>query len=108
MKGISLLTKDGAPVHITKVFHPAGRAAAKPFVGLTAEDGTVLFTKGEEVVWKRDEALAEVSAALCVDLPADAKAGDRVDASHKQTGIMDQIQSQILNLKVSTNIASCA
>lgn len=104
LKGISLLTKDSAPIQISKVFHPAGRAAAKPFVGLTAEDGTMLFTKGEEVVWKRDEALAEVSAALFVDLPADAKAGDCVDASHKQTGIMDQIQSQILNLKGQLNV----
>ena len=103
VKGISLLTKDGAPIRISNLFlaaGPAGRSESQPSVGVTASDGTVLLTRGEETVWRRDEALSEILTAVFVDLPADGKAGDRVDASHKNPSLMDQIQSQILNLKV--------
>ena len=60
----------------------------------------MLLTRSEEVVWKRDEALAEVSAALFVDLPSDAQSGEQVDAGHQKTGIMDHVHSQILGIKV--------
>ncbi|KAL0052366.1 hypothetical protein WJX82_000955 [Trebouxia sp. C0006] len=59
---------------------------------------------GEEVGWKREEALAGVSAALFVDLPADAQSGERVDAGHQKTGVMDHIQSQFLSLKGQLNV----
>ena len=77
------------------------RPSSKPVIGLTAADGTMLLTRGEEVVWTREEALAGVSAALFVDLPADVLSGELVDVSHKKTGIMDHIQSQILSIKVT-------
>ncbi len=109
VKATSLLTKDGTPIQISNLFLAAGsagspfggtRSPSKHVVGLTAADGTMLLTRGEEVVWKREEALAGVSAALFVDLPADAQSGERVDASHQKTGVMDHIQSQFLSLKV--------
>ena len=109
VKATSLLTKDGTPIQIPILFLAAGsagspfggtRSPSKHVVGLTAADGTMLLTRGEEVVWKREEALAEVSAALFVDLPADAQSGERVDAAHQKTGVMDHIQSQFLSLKV--------
>ena len=113
VKATSLLAKDSTPIQISKLFLAAGSAGSpfggtkspsKHVVGLTAADGTMLLTRGEEVVWKREEALASVSAALFVDLPADARSGERVDASHKKTGVMDHIQSQILSLKVTFSI----
>jgi len=109
VKATSLLTKDSTPVQISNLFLAAGsagspfggtRSPSKHVVGLTAADGTMLLTRGEEVVWKREEALAGVSAALFVDLPADAQSGERVDAGHQKTGVMDHIQSQFLSLKV--------
>ena len=117
VKGVSLLSKDGTPTQISNLFLTAGSAglpygtsagasSSAPLVGLTAMDGTVVLTRGEHVVWKREEALAEVSGVLFVDLPADAKAGDRADASHKQTSIMDHIHFQILSLKVSDGCSS--
>ena len=113
VKATNLLAKDSTPVQTSKLFLAAGSAGSpfggtksppKHVVGLTAADGTLLLTRGEEVVWKREEALASVSAALFVDLPADARSGERVDASHKKTGVMDHIQSQILSLKVIVSI----
>ena len=80
------------------------KADFPPMVGLAAADGTAMMTKGSDIVWQRDEALAEVAAALFVDLPADAESADRVDAGHAKTGVMDHIQSQILNLKVGDNL----
>ncbi len=109
VKTTSLLTKDGTPIQISNLFLAAGsagspfggtRSPSKHVVGLTAADGTMLLTRGEEVVWKREEALAGVSAALFVDLPADAQSGERVDAGRQKTGVMDHIQSQVLSLKV--------
>ncbi|KAA6420005.1 MAG: ER membrane complex subunit 1-like [Trebouxia sp. A1-2] len=113
VKATSLLTKDGSPVQISNIFLAAGsagspfggtRSPSKHVVGLTAADGTMLLTRGEEVVWKREEALAGVSAALFVDLPADAQSGERVDAGHQKTGVMDHIQSQFLSLKGQLNV----
>ncbi len=109
IKATSLLTKDGTPVQISNLFLAAGsagspfggtRSPSKHVVGLTAADGTMLLTRGEAVVWKREEALAGVSAALFVDLPADAQSGERADAGHQKTSIGDHIQSQFLSLKV--------
>lgn len=108
--GIKLLIKDGSPVQILNLVAAAGsagrsydstRPASQPLIALSAADGSVVMTRGAEVVWQREEALAEVSAALFVDLPADPESADRVDANREKTGIMDHIQSQILNLKVS-------
>ncbi|DBB10485.1 TPA: hypothetical protein ACH3X3_002026 [Trebouxia sp. C0006] len=113
VKATSLLTKDSTPVQISNLFLAAGsagspfggtRSPSKHVVGVTAVDGTMLLTRGEEVGWKREEALAGVSAALFVDLPADAQSGERVDAGHQKTGVMDHIQSQFLSLKGQLNV----
>lgn len=114
VEGIKLLHKDGSPVQISNVFITAGSAgkgfskaspSAQPAIGVSAADGRLLLAKGSEVVWQREEALAEVSAALFVDLPADAQSADRVDANRDKTGVMDHIQSQFLSLKVSPAVA---
>lgn len=117
LQGVQLLHKDGSPIQISHLFLAAGSAGIAgssgspqsiskpplaPLVGLTAADGSVFLTKGAEIVWHREEALAEVSTALFVDLPADAQTAERVDATHEQTSIMDHIQSQFLSLKVTT------
>ena len=57
--------------------------------------------------WRREEALAEVSAALFVDLPASAESAAQVDPGRRQTGFMEQIQAQILSLKVYCDIVPC-
>ena len=115
VQGVKLLHKDGSPVPILNVFITAGSAgkpvgganpSSQPSIGLSAADGSVLLAKGSEIMWQREEALAEVSAALFVDLPADAQSADRVDASREKTGIMDHIQSQFLSLKVSPPVAN--
>ena len=109
-----LLNKEGSPIQISNVFLAAGSAgkayggakpSSQPLVGLSAADGSLLLTKGSEVVWQRDEALAEVSAALFVDLPADVQSAERVDSNREKTSIMDHIQSQFLSIKVSQNLA---
>ena len=110
LQGVQLLRKDSSPIQISNLISAAGLAGkaqsdgqtgSTPLIGLSAEDGSVFLTKGAEIVWQREEALAEVSAALFVDLPADAQTAEKVDATHEQTSIMDHIQSQFLSLKVT-------
>lgn len=115
LQGVQLLRKDGSPIQISNLFLTAGSAGSTqsggltgfvPLIGLSAEDGSVFLTKAGEVVWQREEALAEVSSALFVDLPADAQSAEKVDATHEPTSIRDHIQSQFLSLKVSLPSAS--
>ena len=123
IQDIQLLRKDGSPIQILNLFLAAGgliqisnlplaagsagspqgpgKPSSQPLIGLSAADGSVFLTKGSEVIWQREEALAEVSSALFVDLPADAQSAEKVDASHKHISIMDHIQSQFLSLKVT-------
>ena len=51
-------------------------------------------------MWRREEALAEVSAAMFLDLPASAESAAHVDPNRRQTSFKEQIQAQVLNLKV--------
>ena len=115
VQGTQLLHKDGTPVQIANLALAAGSAgsagsgakpASQPLIILSAADGSVLLTKGSEVVWQREEALAEVSSALFLDLPADAQSAEKVDVTHEQTSIVDHIQSQFLSLKVT--VLCCA
>ena len=107
VQGTQLLRKDGTPVQIANLALAAGSAASsakpssQPLIIISATDGSVFLTKGSEVLWQREEALAEVSSALFLDLPADAQSAEKVDATHEQTSIVDHIQSQFLSLKVS-------
>lgn len=110
VQGTQLLRKDGTPVQIANLALAAGTAgsaassakpSSQPLIIISAADGSVLLTKGSEVLWQREEALAEVSSALFLDLPADAQSAEKVDATHEQTSIVDHIQSQFLSLKVS-------
>lgn len=109
VQGAQLLRKDGSLIQISNVILAAGSAgsphnsgkASQPLIVLSASDGGVVLTKGSEVVWQREEALAEVSSALFLDLPADAQSAEKVDATHEQTSIVDHIQSQFLSLKVT-------
>ncbi|KAL3141461.1 hypothetical protein ABBQ32_005026 [Trebouxia sp. C0010 RCD-2024] len=113
LQGVQLLRKDGSPIQISNLFLTAGSAGSTqsggltgfvPLIGLSAEDGSVFLTKAGEVVWQREEALAEVSSALFVDLPADAQSAEKVDATHEPTSIRDHIQSQFLSLKGQLSI----
>ena len=110
VQGSQLLRKDGTPVQISNMALAAGTAgsaansakpSSQPLIILSAADGSVFLTKGSEVLWQREEALAEVSSALFLDLPADAQSAEKVDATHERTSILDHIQSQFLSLKVS-------
>lgn len=110
VQGAQLLRKDGSPVQISNLMLAAGSGgsphnsgkALQPLIVLSALDGSVFLIKSSEVVWQREEALAEVSSALFLDLPADAQSAEKVDATHEQTSIVDHIQSQFLSLKVTT------
>ena len=116
--GAQLLRKDGSPIQISNLVLAAGSAGlaggphsssqppSQPLISLAAADGSAFLTKGSEVLWQREEALAEVSSVLFLDLPADAQSAEKVDTTHEQTSIMDHIQSQFLSLKVA--ILCCA
>ena len=110
VQGTQLLRKDGSRIQISNMILAAGSAgsagssgkpSSQPLIIVSAADGSVFLTKGSEVVWQREEALAEVSSALFLDLPADAQSAEKVDATHEQTSIVDHIQSQFLSLKVT-------
>lgn len=119
LQSVQLLCKDGSPIQISNLFLAAGSAGSAgstqsggqssfvPLIGLSADDGSVFLTKAGEIVWQREEALAEVSSALFVDLPADAQTAEKVDATHEPTSIMDHIQSQFLSLKVALPHQNC-
>lgn len=52
-------------------------------------------------LWRREQALAEVSAAMFLDLPSNAESAAQVDPSTRHISFKQHLQGQILNLKVS-------